>query len=121
VKALPARKPGPEEKKPGRGRFQQGHDSRRNTKPPPPGPGRPKLEYLQRMRELASKTTPEEILVEIDEQTRKLLLQHHPRTWLDVMALRLRAWESVADRGFSKATVGDKHEDERPLLILLDP
>jgi hypothetical protein len=65
------------------------------------------------MRALAKKVIPEEILIDIDEQTRKLLLQHHPRTWLDVMALRLRAWESVADRGFDAPSAKPTPDDER--------
>jgi hypothetical protein len=99
----------------GNGRdFAKGHDPRRGRGPRKGEGGRPKQEYVERMRALAAKTIPEEILVEIDEQTRTLLLQHHPRTWLDVMALRLKVWSEVADRGFdrpaAKANPGDERE-----------
>ena len=103
----------PSGKKPGKGRFEPGFDPRRNRTPPPPGPGRPRNEFLERMRALATKAhVPEEILAEIPPDTRNKLLHEHPLVWIQVMALRLRAWIEAADRGYNRPAAVQTETDE---------
>lgn len=69
--------------------FAAGPDPRRNTVPPPPGPGRPPDEFRERMRALASR---EDVLAALDAI---LTNPNHPQF--------LRAWQEAADRGYGKA------------------
>ncbi len=90
----------------GNGRdFAPGHDPRRGHGPAKGHGGRPRNVFLERCRALAKAGVPEEILAEIKAEVRDKLLLEHPTVWLQVMALRLRAWIEVADRGFNRPSV----------------
>ncbi len=86
--------------------FAKGYDPRRGHGPKPGGGGRPTNAFVERMRALAARGVPEEILAELDPALMAQLRASHPLIWMQFERLRLDCWREASDRGHGKPALG---------------
>ena len=104
-----------------RGLFQPGPDPRRGRGPAKGTGGRPRNEFRQRCRELAS----DDAILEWFERVLRQEAPADPQIALRLADLKLRVWERLADRAYGKpsqpVTVGpDDSKDAEELRTVSD-
>lgn len=96
-----------------RGRpFQKGEDPRRGHGPAPGAGSAPTMAFVIRMKQLADRPVPEDILDHVrwlfgpdNKDLTRHLIVYFPAAYLGFLTLAHRCWKDAADRGHGRPTL----------------